>query len=195
MRAVAFLLAAATAGIVAILPSGGARAALVLTATLSGADNIPPNNSPGTGTASVTLENDNRTLDVSLAFSGLTSGSLFADIRCCTDLGGLSFPSLPVVLPLLANFPKDVTSGSYTSSFDITTALTGISSTDFISGLSSNLAYVDIHTRAFLLSGEIGGFLTVVPEPVPEPSTTAMLAVGLAGIAGVRLRACRRSVR
>ncbi len=88
MRAVAFLLAAATAGIAAILPSGGARAALVLTASLSGANEVPPNNSPGTGTASVTLENDNRTLDVSLAFSDLTSGSLFADIHCCTDLGG-----------------------------------------------------------------------------------------------------------
>ncbi len=88
-----------------------------------------------------------------------------------------------------------MTSGSYTSSFDITTALTGISSTDFISGLSSGLAYVDIHTRAFLLSGEIGGFLTPVPEPVPEPCTAAMLVVGLAGIASVRLRARLGSVQ
>jgi hypothetical protein len=186
MRAAAFLVAAATAGIAAILPSGGARAALVLTASLSGVNEVPPNNSPGTGTASVTLENDNQTLDVSLAFSDLTSGALFPQINCCTAPGG----NAPVVLPDTAftDFPKDVTSGSYTTSIDLTTALTGISSTDFIAGLSSNLAYVDLHTRAFLLAGELRGFLTTVPEPVPEPCTAAMLVVGLAGIAGVRLK-------
>jgi hypothetical protein len=55
------------------LPAPAARATLVFETTLLGSNEVPPTGSTATGTAIVTPENDNHTLDVVETFSGLSA--------------------------------------------------------------------------------------------------------------------------
>jgi hypothetical protein len=60
---------------------------------LSGANENPPTNSPGTGTAIVTLDTLAQTLFVDVTFSGLTvgpppGGTTAAHIHCCITVPG-----------------------------------------------------------------------------------------------------------
>ena len=83
-----------------------------------------------------------------------------------------------------------MTSGTYDQTFDITSASSynpvfvtanngSVSAAEaaLLAGLSAGDAYLNIHT-ATSPGGEIRGFL----HAVPEPSTWAMLILGLAGI-------------
>ena len=54
---------------------------------LSGANEVPPVNSPGTGLATVILDPTAQTLQVNATFSGLTSNDTMAHIHCCAPLG------------------------------------------------------------------------------------------------------------
>ena len=83
----------------------GAHAALIpLTATLTGAQETPPNPSPGSGAAAFILDDVNRTLITAASFSGLTGTTTSADIENRTGL---------IVHPL-PDIPIGVTSGSFT---------------------------------------------------------------------------------
>jgi hypothetical protein len=167
---------AALIGSVAIatmLWTAAANAALIFTATLSGA----AQGSPATGSATVTLENNNTTLDVDLTFSGLIGGpATAAHIHCCAPATGTG----PVALPF-SGFPS-ATSGTYVNTFDLTTDLTGITVASFITNLEAGLAYINIHDGTFP-SGEIRGQLSLVPEPP---------AIGILGLAGVAMFAATR---
>src|SRR5947209_11743755 len=89
-----------------------AHGATLLT-TLSGSNETPPNASTATGSASVTLESDNKTLDVNETFAGLTGPASAAHIHCCAAPGASA--AVAVTFP---NFPS-ATSGTYFNSFDL----------------------------------------------------------------------------
>jgi hypothetical protein len=157
-----------------------ANATLIFQTTLTGGAQVPPVTSTATGAATVTLENDNVTLDVSLTFNGLTGGpASAAHIHCCAATDANAGVALPFV-----GFPNTM-SGSYTQTFDLATDLTGITVAAFLAGLEGGLAYINIHDTTFP-GGEIRGQLTSVPEPS---------AIGILGLGAISVFVMRRSRR
>ena len=180
-----------------VLANGTAHATpITYTATLSGAAESPPNASPGTGTALVTLDTAAHTLTVDATFSGLTGTTAAAHIHCCTTSPGTGSTGVATQTPSFVNFPLGVTSGTFTDSFDTTLATTWNAAfitanggttagaeAALAAGLAADEAYFNIHTTSFT-GGEILGFLTAVPEP----GTFALLATGVLGLALRRAR-------
>ena len=58
-----------------VLGTTSTHGANVLSTTLRGSNEVPPNASTATGSALVTLESDNNTLDVNETFAGLTGAT------------------------------------------------------------------------------------------------------------------------
>jgi len=106
-------------------------------ASLNGAQETPPNNSPATGTATLLLSPDEQTARVALNFSGLTSAQTNAHIHG---------PAAPGVAGSIL-FP--LPNGSF-SDF-----LIALSPTD-VQNLKSGLLYINVHSSNFL-NGEIRG--------------------------------------
>jgi hypothetical protein len=167
---------------------------MTFTANLSGANEIPPTSSTGTGFASVVLDPMAQTLQVNATFSGLTSNDVAAHIHCCAPLG--TNAGVATTVPAFPGFPLMVTSGNYTSAvFDLTQALIynpafvtmegGLAQaeTALIAGIENGQTYFNIHTVNFG-SGEIRGQL----EPAPEPASLVVLGSALVGFAMVRRR-------
>jgi hypothetical protein len=102
------------AGALAASPAG---AQAVSTGALDGASVVPPNPSAGTGTAEVTVDEDQLTVD--LSFSGLGANSVGSHLHCCTSAG--SNVGVSILFP---DFPLGVTSGTYAHTFDLASAAT-----------------------------------------------------------------------
>jgi hypothetical protein len=62
-------------------------ATLTFAANLSGANEVPPVMTPGTGNVTVVLDTIAQTLEISGSFSNLTSNTTNAHIHCCQPLG------------------------------------------------------------------------------------------------------------
>lgn len=171
-----------------------AHAALFVTATtLSGANENPPNGSPGTGTASVTLNTTTHQLRIQAVFSGLTANTVMAHIHCCTAPPGNV--GVATTTPAFVGFPLGVTSGSFDQTYDTTLASTW--NAPFITnnggtplgaeaalanGLATGTSYLNIHTTAFP-PGEIRGFLIAQAAPgsiAPVPTLAEWAMGGLA---------------
>jgi CHRD domain len=154
------------------------------TATLSGAQEVPPTGSPATGNAQVTVNTLTNILTVNETFSGLIGGvASAAHIHCC----GLVGVNEPVVVPF-PGFPA-ATSGTYNTSFDLTNTSTYVAAfvtanggtaagaeAALIAGLTSDFAYVNIHNAMFP-GGEIRGQLRT-----PEPATVSLVVIGVVGL-------------
>jgi hypothetical protein len=174
---------AAAAAILFALPAH----ATVFMTTLSGANEFPANSSTATGSATVVVDGNLMTVDVT--FSGLTTTASAAHIHCCTGPGA----NRPVAVDFHAGFPHTL-SGAYHATFNLTDA--SIYTTGFLAGETSvqaqarlmaaffaGTAYVNIHNSTFP-GGEIRGQL----REVPEPFAASLLALGLIGAAAVRRR-------
>ena len=177
---------------------------IALTTVLSPLNEIPPVASNGTGQATVILDPDAQTLQLSVTFSGLTSPTVAAHIHCC-----LPFPFAPMnvgvatTVPAFPGFPLGVTFGTYTSIvFDLTQALIynpafvtargGLPQAEaaLIAGLLNSETYLNIHT-VNNGGGEIRGILS----PVPEPGTLSLLGLGITSLIAARKRQAERSSR
>lgn len=163
------------------------RGATIYTTTLTSGNEVPPTSSTGTGAATLTLSGN--ILGVSITFSGLESPDNAAHIHCCAPIGTNANVALP-----FTTFPLGLTAGTFTSSYDLTSAsvylpafLTSAGGTaaeaeaELVAGLNDGMAYVNIHTSTFP-NGAIRGQVAAVPEP----STLILSVTMLAGIIALK---------
>jgi hypothetical protein len=161
-----------------ILPVSTAHAnPMTFIGNLSGASEVPPTASGGTGLATIVLDPTAQTLQVNATFSGLTSNDVAAHIHCCAPLG--TNVGVATTVPAFPGFPLGVTSGTYTSVvFDLTQPLIynpafvtleggtiPQAEAALIAGIEGGQTYFNIHTVNFG-GGEIRSQLAAVPGPI-----------------------------
>ena len=178
------------------LPSVARADIILFTATLTGGGEVPPNGSPGTGFAIVSLNGDFLTVNVS--FSGLVSTTTASHIHCCAPPG--TNASVATTVPTFPGFPLGVMFGTYLQTLDLNAAgsynpafITANGGTvagakaSLVGGLLAGQTYLNIHTTANP-GGEIRGQLVATPEP----NTMVVLSTGLLGMATVLRKRKRR---
>jgi hypothetical protein len=188
MRYVALAIVAAAL----MLPAPAAHAIpMAFGGILSGANETPPNNSPGAGSVTVVLDPTAETIQILASFFGLTTPDTAAHIHCCqTTPGNPPTVGVATTVPAFAGFPLNVTQGTYLSplfsledpSFfnpAFVTAQGGMeqAETALIAGIENGLTYFNIHTSNFP-GGELRTQLLPLGVPVPGP-------VGGAGLPGL----------
>lgn len=129
--------------------------------TLTGDQEVPPNDSTASGSATVVLNSDpaQNTITVDLTFTGLAANATAAHIH------GPAMPGVtaPVLIPF-TNFPAS-TSGTYSNTFPITP--------EQIQMLLDGLLYINIHNEQFP-DGEIRGQLVGCPGALLANISTRM---------------------
>ncbi len=163
---------------------------------LSGANEVPPVVTPGTGLATIILDPTAQTLQVNATFSGLTSNDVAAHIHCCAPLG--TNAGVATTVPAFPGFPLGVTSGTYSSVvFDLTQPLIynpafitlegGLPQAEaaLIAGIEGGQTYFNIHT-VNNPGGEIRSQLFAVAAP--EPASLVLLGSALLGFCVMRRR-------
>jgi CHRD domain/PEP-CTERM motif len=157
-------------------------------ASLSGPAESPPQNSAGVGFATVSYNSLTHLLTVNVIFSGLVGTTTASHIHCCTPAPFSGTAGVATTTPTFAGFPLGVTSGTYSTTLDLTlassfnpafvTALGGslaVAENTLITGMLAGESYLNIHT-SFAPGGEIRGFLVLVPEP----ATLTLIGIGSA---------------
>lgn len=135
----------------------------IFAAHLSGAQDVPPTNSPATGFFTVDLNTPQTMITVNGSFSGLEGPATAAHIHG----PGLPGMNAGVLFPFTG--VPNATSGSIpTQMFNITPTEVGY--------LESGELYVNVHSTVFT-SGEIRGQLAATPEP--EPGALMLLGIAL----------------
>ena len=113
------------------------KPSLLFTASLTGGQETPPNNSTATGRATLLLNPDEKTARVSLTFAGLSSGQTDAHIHG-PAAAGVSAPAIfPLPLGQVSDFPITLTSSQ-------------------VQDLKNGLFYINVHSSNFP-TGEIRG--------------------------------------
>jgi len=148
-------------------------------ASLSGPAESPPNTSPGTGKALVTINGNNMRVQatfsglVPLTSTGLPSGTTASHIHAATATAGTGTAGVATTTPTFTGFPSGVQAGTYDHTFDMTqtssynpayiTANGGTAASAFIAlkaAIAAGKSYLNIHSNAFP-GGEIRGFLNL----------------------------------
>ena len=169
---------------VLIVPVPASYAATItLFANLTGALEVPPVTTPGTGNVTLELDTKLHTMQIDVTFDGLLSPTTRAHIHCCLASPFLTGVNAPVATtdPSFPGFPIGMTSGTYSSPVfnllddgtynppfitDTGGTVNDLTPTEtaFVSGLLEGRSYFNLHTDEFG-AGEIRGFLAV-PGPV-----------------------------
>jgi CHRD domain-containing protein/PEP-CTERM motif-containing protein len=176
----------------AILVTGTSLSASVITyvVTMNGPSESPPNASPATGGATITIDNVANTLSLNMFFSGLTGTTTASHIHCCTAVPLAGTAGVATTTPFFTGFPIGVTSGTYNNTFDLTQAssynsafitanggTTATAEAALLAGIASGEAYLNVHSSTFG-GGEIRGFLIATPEP----ATLSLVGLALGGL-------------
>jgi hypothetical protein len=177
----------------------GQAQTFVYDASLSGPSESPPNASPGTGFAGVTVNLTTNLLTVHVTFSGLSGITTASHIHAPTPTPFTGTAGVATQTPSFSGFPLGATSGTFDNTYDMTQASTwnpayvtanggtpAGAELAFVTALSDGEAYLNIHTTTFG-GGEIRGFLS----PVPEPAAISLIAMG-GLVCGVAFRKSRR---
>lgn len=150
--------------------------AQVYYATLSGAIEVPANNSAGTGKAVITITGNLMTVHVT--FSGLTGTTTASHIHAPTAvaLSPTATAGVATTTPTFTDFPLGVKAGTYDHTFDMTlassynpayiTANGGTAASAFVAlkaAMAAGKSYLNVHTT-FAPGGEIRGFLLPCPN-------------------------------
>lgn len=154
-----------TLALAAAVSTGIASAQTTYDAFLTGSQEVSANGSPATGFGTVVLNAAQTQITVDESWSGLTAPATASHIHGPAGVGtnaGVLFPFAGVPAATSGSIPEQ------------TFAITPTQVTE----LQDGLFYMNVHTATFP-GGEIRGQLTVVPEP----STWALLGLGLAGVA------------
>ena len=145
----------------------------------------------GSGTGSVLYDDANHLLQMQASFSGLSGTVTATHFHGPTTAPGTGTFGIAVGNPTLPNFPTG-NNGNYSETLDLT--LSTVYNGGFLAGpgggtaagaesafftaMNEGRVYWNIHSSTFG-SGEIRGFVTLVPEP----STIALAGVGIAAFA------------
>jgi hypothetical protein len=166
--------------------------------TYSFASGLSPEATGATGGGAVFAVFDvyAQTLSLDAIWFGLSAGTTVAHIHCCTAVPDTGTAGVAVTPGTLPDFPVGTTFGSYETILDLAAAgtytsgfLTGSGGTvagaseRLLAGLALGTAYFNLHSSAFP-GGEIRGFL----QPVPEPASWGLMALGLVAVAAAARR-------
>ncbi len=154
-----------------LLAAGAARATVwqwndIL---LDGLQSVPPNASPGIGTGMATLDDLTGEMNISGSYSGLLGTATLSHLHGPGPVG----TNAGVVFGLSIT---GGTSGTFNGSSTLDATQMG--------WVLDGLTYINIHTTV-IAGGEIRGQLL---HPVPEPTSVALAAIGLASLLAVRRR-------
>ena len=130
--------AALTIGTMLATASPALAEMMKITATLDAAQEVPPNDSAGKGTADVTFDTESKKLDWTIEYSGLTGDASAAHFHGPAAKGENADVAVPI------EDPKSGAKGSAT--------LTDAQATDLMAGKY----YINVHTAAHP-DGEIRG--------------------------------------
>ncbi len=166
--------------IAAVSPANAA--VIVYNVVLNGANESPPNGSPGVGTGIVEVDASAHTMRVYANFSGLSGTTSACHIHAATAVPGTGTAGVATTTPTFSGFPSGVTAGTYDNTLNMTLASsynpayvtahggnTTQAEADLFQAIAEGRAYLNIHTSV-VPGGEIRGFLT--PAPVAAESST-----------------------
>src|SRR5436190_23366840 len=149
-----------------------------------------PTTSLGVGSGTVNYDDVAHTLELQVTFSGLTGNTTASHIHGPTTVPFTSTAGVATTTPSFAGFPLGVTSGTFSSTLDLTLAssynpnfitanggTTAGAESALAAAMAGGQAYWNIHS-SFANGGEIRGFLV----PVPEPSALALFGLGAGAI-------------
>jgi hypothetical protein len=189
----------ALTGILAMACTTAQAVPIFYNISLNGANESPPNASPGIGSGVVIIDTQAHLMSINLSFSGLLGNATVAHIHAATAVAGTGTAGVATTTPTFLGFPSGVTSGGYSMTFNMLNPSSYNPS--FIAANGGNpfavelalanaaaagKAYFNLHTTVFP-GGEIRGFLTPAANPIPDSgSTFALLGLTLASITGLR---------
>ena len=111
-------IAATTLALILLSSSAVLAAPITYFASLDGPSEAPPNNSPGTGFASVEIDTVAHTMRIQANFTGLLGTTTAAHVHAATATPFTGTAGVATQTPSFAGFPLGVTSGSMDQTFN-----------------------------------------------------------------------------
>jgi hypothetical protein len=167
--------------------AGPVHADEIFVATLMGAQETPPNNSPAMGTGVFTLNDAHTVLHFDYDFSGLVAPSTATHFH-----NGPAGVAGDIVRPVMADegFVAGTTSGHMVGDWTSTDTAHPQLTPMLVAELEAGNIYANVHSTQFP-GGEVRGQLT--PSPAPEPSSLLLFGIGGAALLGYGWRRRKRA--
>ena len=174
---------AVLAALLVAVSSPAAAAPSFFRGVLSGAAEVPPSASPGTGVAEVIIDPVAHTMQIHASYSGLLGITTACHIHAPTAVALTGTAGVATTTPAFVGFPLGAFAGAYSNTLDMTLAssynasyvtanggTTGSAEVALFSAIAAGKAYFNLHSTV-VPGGEIRAFL--VPfDPTPTAKTT-----------------------